>query len=332
MNTSSHETRVRRATTNRKRAVIAGATSLGLVVAAGGALMLANPANAVPTANSICHAKGNGGYVLIGPDDDGVASGHSDHENDIIPNSRNWRAPYIAIWNNNCVVPSPSPTSSPTSSPTASPTVTPSPTVSPTVTPTPTPTEGGSALVPICLPIGEGKYKMDDVMISALLQKPALTVKALYLDSVFAQLTPESYSWLGESTVPAQGDQVLLGNNCLLPTPAVTVTAPGTNTTNTVTVPGPTVTVTATPTPTASAVPPVAVAPVDTPSVAPSRVPSVALAPVAAAVPTAVNAGDGSSQNKPMSPLGIVLMALAGIGVLYAALKLSTQRPSTSSH
>jgi hypothetical protein len=56
------------------------------------------------------------------------------------------------------------------------------------------------------------------------------------------------------------------------------------------------------------------------------------VAPVAIAVPTAVNAGDGSSQNKPMSPLGIVLMALAGIGVLYAALKLSTRRRTSSSH
>jgi hypothetical protein len=52
---------------------------------------------------------------------------------------------------------------------------------------------------------------------------------------------------------------------------------------------------------------------------------------VSAAVPTAVNAGDGSSVNRPMSPVGIVLLALAGVGVLYAALKLSARRRPTSS-
>lgn len=330
MNTSSKESSVRHVASTRKRAFVAGVTGLSIAAAAGGVLILANPASAVPVANSICHSTGNGAFVLIEPNDEGVVHGHSSHSNDIIPNSRNWTAPNIAIWNNNCVAPIPSPTATPT----ITPTVTPSPSVTPTVTPTPTPTEGGSALVPICLPLEDGKFKMDDVMISALLQKPGYTVKSTYVDAVFAQLTPASYSWLGETTVPSQGNQVLLGNNCLMPTPAVTVTTPGTNTTttNTVTVPGPTVTVTATPTPTASAVPPVAVAPVVTPStVPPVAVAPVAAAPVAAAVPTAVNAGDGSSQNRPMSPVGIVLLALAGVGVLYAALKLSTRRRSSSS-
>jgi hypothetical protein len=102
--------------------------------------------------------------------------------------------------------------------------------------------------------------------------------------------------------------------------------------TNTVTVPGPTVTVTATPSVSPSAVAPVAVAPVAVAPVAtPTKAPPVAVAPVAAAVPTAVNAGDGSSQNRPMSPVSIVLLAIAGVGVLYAAIKLSTRRRSTSS-
>ena len=292
--------------------------------------MLANPASAVPVANSICHSTGSGNFVLIEPNDEGVVHGHSSHSNDIIPNSRNWTTSNIVIWNNNCVVPSPSPTATPS----VTPTVTPSPTVTPTVTPTPTPSEGGSALVPICLPLDDAKFKMDDVMISALLQKPEYSVKSAYVNAVFAELTPAIYSWLGETTVPAQGNQVLLGNNCLIPTPAVTITTPGTNTTttNTVTVPGPTVTVTATPAPTASAVPPVAVAPVVTPSsAAPVAAAPVAAAPVTAAVPTAVNAGDGSSQNRPMSPVSIVLLALAGVGVLYAALRLSTRRSSSSS-
>lgn len=270
MENSSTESRVRRSKIGSKGALVAGATSLGLVVIAGGALTLANPASAVPVANSICHSTGNGSYVLIGPDDDGIASGHSHHDDDIIPNSRNWVSPYVAIWNNNCVVPSPSPTTS----------VTPTPTVTVTVTATPTAT-------------------------ATITAQPTAT-----------------------PTVTVTGE----------PSPTVTVTAPGTNTTNTVTVPGPTVTVTASPSVTPSAVPPVAVAPEIAPSAqppvaeAPGALEPVSMAPVAAAVPTAVNAGDGSSQNKPMSPLGIVLMALAGIGVLYAALKLSTQRRSTSSH
>lgn len=117
-----------------------------------------------------------------------------------------------------------------------------------------------------------------------------------------------------------------------IPTPGPTVIVPGSNTTTTVNVPGPTVTVTATPSVSPSAVAPVAVAPVAVaPVVTPSAVRPVAAAPVAAAVPTAVNAGDGSSENRPMSPVGIVLLAIAGVGVLYAALKLSTRRRSTSS-
>lgn len=275
MNTSSQEGLDRPSNASIKRIAMVGVTSLGIVSALGGALMLANPANAVPSANSICHSTGNGTYILIGPDDDGIASGHSHHDNDIIPNSRNWTAPNIAIWNNNCVAPTPTPT--------------PTPTVTPTVTPTPTPTV--------------------TVTVTAT---PSVTATA----TITAQPT-------ATPTVTVTGE----------PSPNVTVTAPGTNTTttNTVTVPGPTVTITA------SAVPPVAIAPSAVPPVAiappvtPSKVPPVAIAPVAAAVPTAVNAGDGSSENHPMSPVSIVLIALAGVGVLYAALKLSTRRRSTSS-
>ena len=136
-------------------------------------------------------------------------------------------------------------------------------------------------------------------------------------------------------TLTAFGGKFIWDANCNvigIPTPGPTVIVPGANTTTTVNVPGPTVTVTATPSVSPSAVAPVAVAPVAVaPVVTPSAVRPVAVAPVAAAVPTAVNAGDGSSENRPMSPVSIVLLALAGVGVLYAALKLSTRRRSSSS-
>jgi hypothetical protein len=53
---------------------------------------------------------------------------------------KNWDTEGQAIWNNGCVVPSPSPTPTVTSSPTSSPTTSPSPTPSPTISPSPTET------------------------------------------------------------------------------------------------------------------------------------------------------------------------------------------------
>jgi hypothetical protein len=92
---------------------------------------------------------------------------------------------------------------------------------------------------------------------------------------------------------------------------------------------------------TASAVPPVAVAPSVAPSAAapvgiapvalPSAVAPVAVAPVVATIPTGVNAGDGSSEGESHLPVGIALLALASVGVLLSALKLSTRRRATSS-
>lgn len=213
----------------------------------------------------------------------------------------------------------------------------------------------GAVLVPICTvnpsPTGSPYVRETNVRTDALVSSAGVALgKALvagngvYPTSGFGNIVPpipaSPYVLAGYAgtnwTLVTNGGKAIWDANCNvigIPTPGPTVTTPGTNTTttNTVTVPGPTVTVTATPTPTASAVPPVAVAPVVTPSVAPSRVPPVAVAPVTAAVPTAVDAGDGSSQNRPMSPVSIVLLALAGVGVLYAALRLSTRRSSSSS-
>jgi hypothetical protein len=63
----------------------------------GGGIVLAFAGGAAPAAASagggghnpvtICHALGNGGYVMITPDASGVLSGHADHHGgaDIIP-------------------------------------------------------------------------------------------------------------------------------------------------------------------------------------------------------------------------------------------------------
>ncbi len=214
---------------------------------------------------------------------------------------------------------------------------------------------GSDHKVTICIPNGAtSAYRHDEVAIGFLMTQAGV-IKApystsgagVYPTSGFGDIIPslaagrEGERYLTSPsaglnyTTTQFGGKFILDADCNvigIPTPGPTVIVPGANTTTTVTVPGPTVTVTATPSVSPSAVAPVAVAPVAvTPSVTPSKVPPVAVAPVAAAVPTAVNAGDGSSQNRPMSPVSIVLLALAGVGVLYAALKLSTRRRSTSS-
>lgn len=209
---------------------------------------------------------------------------------------------------------------------------------------------GSDSKVKICVPNGAtSAYRQEEVEIgflmtqSGVIKAPYSTSGAgVYPTAGFGDIIPslangregERYltspsAGLNYTTTPF-GGKFILDADCNvigIPTPV-----PGTNTTTTVNVPGPTVTVTATPSVSPSAVAPVAVAPVAVaPVVTPSAVRPVAAAPVAAAVPTAVNAGDGSSENRPMSPVSIVLLALAGVGVLYAALKLSTRRRSTSS-
>ncbi len=207
---------------------------------------------------------------------------------------------------------------------------------------------GSEHRIAICVPNGAtSAYRQDEVEIGFLMTQAGV-IKApystsgngVYPNNGFGDIIPSLNSGHdGEQylnspsaglnyTTTQFGGKFILDANCNvigIPTPV-----PGPDTTTTVTVPGPTVTVTATPT--ASAIAPVAVAPVAAaPVVKPSAVRPVAVAPVAAAVPTAVNAGDGSSQNRPMSPVSIVLLAMAGIGVLYAAIKLSTRRRTTSS-
>ena len=72
---------------------------------------------------TICHGTGNGGWVQISPDDDGVVNGHADHPTDIIPPfdyeddgqthhypGKNWDASGQAIWKNGCEEPEPPPT------------------------------------------------------------------------------------------------------------------------------------------------------------------------------------------------------------------------------
>jgi hypothetical protein len=215
----------------------------------------------------------------------------------------------------------------------------------------------GAELVPICTVnpsstgspyIRETNVRTDELVSpsGAALGKALVAGNGVYPVSGFGNIVPTipasaylSTEYAGTNwTLTQFGGKAIWDANCNvigIPSPGPTVIVPGTNTTTTVTVPGPTVTVTASPSVTpsvsASTVPPVGVAPSATPVVTPSKVPPVAVAPVSAAVPTAVNAGDGSSVNRPMSPVGIVLLALAGVGVLYAALKLSARRRPTSS-
>ena len=114
------------------------------------------------TAVRICHATGSetNPYIVINTDDDAVdgnGNGNSDHNQDghqngedIIPqgpwdeDGRNWTPENIAIWENNCTLPTPTPepTATPTPQPTATPTPQPTatPTPQPTATPTPQPT------------------------------------------------------------------------------------------------------------------------------------------------------------------------------------------------
>ena len=122
-------------------AVLLG-TVLGYIV--GNSVFTAKATNNV----TICHKTGNG-WQKISVDDDAVNGfGNGDHNSsshqsgqDIIPpgywdaNGRNWDATGQGIWNNNCNVPTPTPTAVPTVTPTVVPTVT------PTNTPTPTPFE-----------------------------------------------------------------------------------------------------------------------------------------------------------------------------------------------
>lgn len=202
MNTSSKESSVRPVTSTRKRAFVAGFTGLSIAAAAGGVLILANPASAVPVANSVCHSMGNGAYVLIEPIDEGVVHGHSSHSNDIIPDSRNWTAPNIAIWNNNCVALIPSPTATPS----ITPTVTPSPSVTPTVT-----TTSGAELVYRVTAretIKKNKLPLDNLF--AITGSPRLTLISCagyysadnggYQDNIVITAVPAAKASAGRST------------------------------------------------------------------------------------------------------------------------------------
>ena len=302
------------------RGWLAATFAVSLVAAVVGVFALAaNPASAAaPEANTVCHALGNGSYNAIPPSDSGIASGHLDHEDDIIPGLKNWGTTGQAIWNNNCVVPSGSPSGSGS----------------------PSPSDGGSAMVPICAVSGPGTFTAAEVRIDALIDKPEYTVNSAYIGAIFATLTPESYSWL-EETVPGQGNQTALSNGCVVPTPTVTVTATAPGTTTTVTVPGPTTTVTATPTASATvSASPVGVIP--SPAVtAPSVGTSVSASPVgvvplealnqgAVGLPNAVNAGEGGTQQGAVSPVGLLLIGAAGCGIAYSTLTLIARRRADS--
>lgn len=132
---------------------------LGLFIKPLISLASANVNSTPKTTVTICHATGSNTnpYTRITVDDDAVnGSGNNDHNRndhqdgeDIIPpgfwdfNGRNWNTQGQAIWNNDCNVPSPTPT--PTKTPT--PTATLAPTATPTKTPSPTPTAAPSPTV-----------------------------------------------------------------------------------------------------------------------------------------------------------------------------------------
>lgn len=104
--------------------------SSGIASFAAGVILLLAPATALAGNDNdhgndnehnkvkICHATGNGGYVLNMPNANGDVDGHAKHGDDIIPPfdyndhsttkhfaGLNWTAQGQAIWNNGCKVP-----------------------------------------------------------------------------------------------------------------------------------------------------------------------------------------------------------------------------------
>jgi LPXTG-motif cell wall-anchored protein len=144
----------------KKITMQAGAAGAVALVLAGGAVALATPSDKV----RICHATASATNPYTNNDvntssvdelNNQYLNGHGDHAGDIIPPftspldnafaGRNWDGEFIAIWENNCAVPTPPNEPSPTPTPTEPPNE-PSPTPTPTEppsepSPTPTPTE-----------------------------------------------------------------------------------------------------------------------------------------------------------------------------------------------
>ncbi len=82
---------------------------LSMVVSMSGLPLAKAVAKTVEEGNkiTICHATGEGNYVSISPNKNGVLNGHDNHEDDIIPAfddyaGKNWTTEGQAIYNNDC--------------------------------------------------------------------------------------------------------------------------------------------------------------------------------------------------------------------------------------